>query len=154
MNLTETENTKNINCDDNVLEITENSSDTEVISVTDNISRVRLTLEEIIANDNDTSRQNYLSPTPSPSPLLSDASSVSSSFPSETGSFVSTSSSSVRSGFDTASILSTYRSFNDPFRGVDDDEFANLDRYGFLNNKLLCLTINEREFMEAERRRL
>lgn len=161
MNLTDSE--QNINCSKNErdkMKITANSNDTDIVSITENISRVRLTLEEIIAQDNDASRQQYLSPTPSPSPSsyfvncqLSDGSSVSSSFPSETGSILSNSSSSVRSGFDNSSIFSTFKSFNDPFRGVNDEDFSNLDRYGFLNNKSFN-SINEREFMELERRKL
>lgn len=124
----------------------------EVVSMTENISRVRLTLEEIIANDNDNSRQQYLSSPPassSKSPERDDASTVSSTFASETGSFISTSSSSVRSGFDGMS----FRIFNDPFKGVNDDEFSNLDRYGFLSDKKLTI-ISEKEFVEKERKRL
>lgn len=136
----------------------EENDESVVVSVTENISRVRLTLEEIIANDNDTSRQHYI---PNNSPKLSiksclsdDQSSVSSSLASDTGSIMSSSSSGVKS-FDNSSIVSS-KSFNDPFRGVDDDEFGNLDRYGFLkSSKTLSFThISENEFMEKERLKL
>lgn len=148
MNLTESESTLKSEINDRNSN-TENECDAEVLSVAENISRVRLTLEEIIANDNEASRQNYLSPSSSP---LSETSSVSSSFPSETGSFVSTSDGSVKSGLDNISIMSSFRTFTDPFRGIDDEEFSKLDRYGFVNSKFG--TISEREFMELERRRL
>jgi len=121
-------------------------------SVTENISRARLTLEEIIANDNDASRQQYL-----PSPTFDDASSVSSVFESDAGSLLSTSS-SFR---DNSSIKSASKtgSYSDPFKGMPDDEFSNLDRYGFLNiPKSRSINsikkIDDTEFIERERRKL
>lgn len=136
----------------------EESENEEVMSVTRNISKVRLTLEEIIANDNEASRQQYL-----PSPKLDetvsgsvadDGSSVSSRFESDRGSIISTSSSGIKSLNDAVSI----KLFdNDAFRGIDDDDFSNLDRYGFLrsSSKSLSMTnISEKEFMEKERLRL
>lgn len=145
---------------ENILAIETGDQEDEepVVSVTENISRVRLTLEEIIANDNEASRQHYI---PSSTPKLSaeafngdDQSSVSSSLASDTGSIMSSSSSGVKS-FDNASITSG-KSFNDAFRGVEDDEFSNLDRYGFLkSSKTLSFThLNEKEFMEKERLKL
>ena len=126
----------------------------EVMSVTKNISKVRLTLEEIIANDNDASRHQYL-----PSPKLEDdSSSVSSTFESDRGSIISTSS-GMRSGTDSSSIMSAAfrQTVNDAFRGVEDEEFSNLDRYGFLassSKSLSISSITEKEFMEKERLRL
>ena len=57
------------------------------------------------------------------------------------------------SGLDTSSIASAFKTFNDPFRGVEDEEFSNLDRYGFKLGK------NERPdseqaFMQREREKL
>lgn len=144
------ENTQNGTCEE---------SENGVTSLTRNISKVRLTLEEIIANDNEASRQHYI-----PSPKLDesvadDISSVSSRFESDRGSIISTSSSSgIKSVYDTASIMSAFKqTANDAFRGVDDDDFSNLDRYGFLqsSSKSLSITnISEMEFMEKERLRL
>lgn len=133
-------------------------SENEVMSVTRNISKVRLTLEEIIANDNEVSRKQYL-----PSPKFDEAvdddiSSVSSRFESDRGSIISTSSSGIKSLNDTSSIMYSFnQALNDAFRGVDDDEFSNLDRYGFLQSSsksLSCTSISEKEFMEQERLRL
>lgn len=142
---------------ENIHILKEDVNDNAVVSVTENISRVRLTLEEIIANDNDASRQHYI-PTHSPSLshdsyMSDDHSSVSSSLASDTGSLLSSSSSGVKS-FDNSSIMSVR--FNDPFRGVDDDEFSNLDRYGFLkSSKTLSFThLSENEFMGKERLKL
>lgn len=145
-----------------IIENTQNDTseedENEVMSVTRNISKVRLTLEEIIANDNEASRQQYL-----PSPKLDEAmaddrSSVSSRFESDSGSIISTSSSGIKSLNDNASIVSAFKqTANDAFRGVADDDFSNLDRYGFLqsSSKSLSVTnISEMEFMENERLRL
>lgn len=141
------ENTRNGAC--------EESDNEEVISVTRNISKVRLTLEEIIANDNEASRQQYLpSPKLDETSVADDGSSVSSRFESDRGSIISTNSSGIKSLNDAASI----KLFdNDAFRGVNDDDFSNLDRYGFLqsSSKSLSVTnISEKEFMEKERLRL
>lgn len=132
-------------------------SEESVLSMTQNISRVRLTLEEIIANDNESSRHNYLSPkADSNSVLIDDNSSVSSGLPSDTGSvlsFGSKSQSSSTFGFQ----------LNDPFRGVDDDDFSNLDRFGFLTttsssasaSKLIrAASVDEQEFIERERKKM
>ena len=111
-----------------------------IISVTENISRVRLTLEEIIANDNEASRISYLSSpsTTCASPIESDDVSVSSTLESDMG--------SIKSFSTGSSFASSMRQINDPFRGVHDDEFSNLDRYGF--------KLDEKEFMKLERERL
>lgn len=141
-----------------IIENTQNDTCEEITSVTRNISKVRLTLEEIIANDNEASRQQYL-----PSPKLDEAiaddiSSVSSRFESDRGSIISTSSSGIKSVNDTASIISAFKQTAvDAFRGVDDDDFSNLDRYGFLQSSsksLSVINISEMEFMEKERLRL
>lgn len=118
------------------LDNSDSDSTSPIVSVTRNISRVRLTIEEIIANDNDASRVSYLPTTPSvknSSPLslsLSDDNiSVSSSLESDKGSIASFSTGGC-SGLDSSSIVSSFV-LNDPFKGVDDEEFSNLDRYGF-----------------------
>lgn len=153
------ENEENIKIKENTENGSYEEDESEVMSVTQNISKVRLTLEEIIANDNEASRQQYLS-----SPKIDeesdgdDGSSVSSRFESDRGSIISTSSSGIKSINDTASIMSAFKKTNnDAFRGVDDDYFSNLDRYGFLQSsaKNLSVThISEKEYMEKERLRL
>lgn len=112
---------------------TDADGDSQVASVTENISKVRLTLEEIIANDNELSRKQYIN-------VDDDVSSVSSTLESDRGSIFSAA--SIRSN------ASSSMGNNDAFRGVDDEEFSNLDRYGFLK------TLSEKEFMEKERLRL
>ena len=135
-----------------------NYEESPIVSVTSNISRVRLTLEEIIANDNEASRISYLSSPSSKcsSPLSTtvsdDCHSVSSTLESDMASIASFSTGGG-SGLDTSSIASAFKTFNDPFRGVEDEEFSNLDRYGFKLGK------NERPdseqaFMQREREKL
>ena len=148
MNSTDKNSSQKIPILVDTIEENRKTEETEVATVTKNISRIRLTLEEIISNDNDASRLQYLSISSPSNITLSDTSSVSSTFDSETGSFVSSSSCSVRSVIDFGS-----KAFNDPFKGVEDDDFANLDRYGFMN-KNNNISISEREFMEKERSRL
>ena len=148
MNSTDKNSSQKIPILVDTIEENRKTEETEVATVTKNISRIRLTLEEIISNDNDASRLQYLSISSPSNITLSDTSSVSSTFDSETGSFVSSSSCSVRSVIDFGS-----KAFIDPFKGVEDDDFANLDRYGFMN-KNNNISISEREFMEKERSRL
>lgn len=152
------EESKSIDLDEDDEEDSLNFGDS-VASVTENISRVRLTLEEIIANDNETSRQQYmqfLTVSDGKDSLNDDRSSVSSTFESDTASFVSTSSGIRTGGLDNSSsvLISSFRqNFNDPFQGVDDEDFENLDRYGFMKSSLKSQsgTIGEKEFMERER---
>lgn len=141
--------TSTVNLVPNIAVEKEETERDEVESVSKNISQVRLTLEEIIANDNEASRQQYLASPTSQEDCGDDRSSVSSTFESDKGSIISISS-GVRS------INATTASFNDAFRGVEDDEFSNLDRYGFRkSSKSPSLTsITEKEFMEKERLRL
>lgn len=148
------EESKSIDLDEDEEEDSLNFGDS-VASVTENISRVRLTLEEIIANDNETSRQQYmqfLTVSDEKDSLNDDRSSVSSTFESDTASFVSTSSGIRTGGLDNSSSVLIWN-FNDPFQGVDDEDFENLDRYGFMKSSLKSQsgTIGEKEFMERER---
>lgn len=138
------------------------SKDTNDVSIAENISRVRLTIEEIIATDNEVSRQSYLSPIQSPMEAVGscdvdkdndDSSSVSSAFDSDMVSIcTSTSNLSKLSG----ASMSTLKSImNDPFYGIDDEDFSNLDRFGFLTIGSKSLSTGsisrESEYMERER---
>jgi hypothetical protein len=120
---------------------------TEAESVARSISKIRLTLEEIIANDNDASRSSYLSP--AASPILSDASSVSSGFVSIDGVSERSSLHSVSS-----STFQAYQSQFDPFRGIEVDEFSHVDRYGFMLNTGYARTAASNEFLTLEREKL
>ena len=120
---------------------------TEAESVAQSISKVRLTLEEIIAHDNDASRSSYLSPTTSP--ITSDASSVSSGFASLDEVSERSSLHSV-----TSSTLQAYLSHFDPFRGIEVDEFSQVDRYGFMLNTGFTRSAASNEFLTLERDKL
>lgn len=120
---------------------------TEAESVAKSISKVRLTLEEIIANDNEASRSSYLSPTTSP--VLSDASSVSSGFVSIDGVSERSSLHSISS-----SIFQVYQNQFDPFRGIEVDEFSQVDRYGFMLNTGYSKAAASNEFLTLEREKL
>lgn len=129
-------------------------NDEEVVSVSKSLSRTRLTLEEIIADDNDASRRCYLSPTStqSVSPVLADddVSSVSSTFGSEMASARSSSTTLV-----STHSLPTGHPTDDPFRGIDEEDFARLDRYGFMVVSLGgSASMSEMEFAERERKRM
>lgn len=139
--------------------------DASVAAVTENISKARLTLEEIIAIDNDASRQQYL-PSPTLSYSVDDASSISSTFESDAGSFCTASSncssscsSSLKhhsSSSSSSSLLKSHhqnRSYSDSFKGTLDEDFSNLDRYGFLSLHG-SRKFNEQGFEERERRKM
>lgn len=119
----------------------------EVESVAQSISKVRLTLDEIIANDNEASRISYLSPTTSPT--ISDASSVSSGFASIENVSERSSLHSVSS-----STLQTFQTQFDPFRGIEVDDFSHVDRYGFMLNTGFARSAASSDFLNAEREKL
>lgn len=116
-------------------------------SVARSISKVRLTLDEIIANDNERSRNSYLSP--ASSPTISDVSSVSSGFSSIDSVSERSSLHSVSS-----STLKTFQTQYDPFRGIEVDDFSHVDRYGFLLNTGMSRSKASNEFLTVEREKL
>lgn len=120
---------------------------TEAESVAQSISKVRLTLDEIMAQENEASRLPYLSP--ATSPTLSEASSVSSGFESVGGFSDQSSIHSV-----TSSTVQTYSAHFDPFRGIQDEDFSNMDRYGFILTSGFSRSAASREFLSLERAKL
>ena len=117
---------------DNLLEAAGDASE-----LSRSVSNLRLTIDEIIALDTDKCRQAYLSPseasTPvgSPTGVADDASSVSSSFVADWANAAEAAASSASSTSSTGTLLSAYQQ-RDAFRGIPEDDFARLDRYGFL----------------------
>lgn len=152
-------------------EVSEESiiSDTNNISVVVNevipaLSKIKLNMEELLASENEASRQGYLSPRFSlPSSPTAEfleisvedsasiASSVSSGFVSVIDRSIQSSIQSGRASISSAAL----RAQTDPFNGVDDDDFAHLDRYGFLlitrDGKV---KVNEKSFLEVQRKTL
>lgn len=121
---------------------------TEAESVAQSISKVRLTLDEIIAHDNEASRSSYLSPVASPT-FSEYASSVSSGF-------ASIDNVSERSSLHSVSsfLLNTYQNQLDPFRGIEVDEFSQVDRYGFMLNTGFSRSKASSDFLAMEREKL